>query len=84
MHYNPSIAGAFDSIQHIHRNVPMGWFLKYTHANTASMFFIVIYIHMGKAIYFKSYLYPRQFLWLSGVVIFILLMATAFIGYVLP
>lgn len=83
MHYTAHISLAFASVEHIQRNVNGGWFFRYLHANGASVFFILIYIHMARGLYFKSYLYPRTLIWLSGVVIFLLLMATAFMGYVL-
>jgi len=66
------------------RDVNNGWLLRYMHANGASMFFIIVYIHISRGLYFSSYAYPRLFLWYSGVVIFILMMATGFMGYVLP
>lgn len=84
MHYTPHITAAFASIEHIMRDVNWGWLLRYTHSNGASFFFIVLYIHIGKALYFRSYLAPRIHLWLSGLLIFLLLMATGFLGYVLP
>lgn len=84
MHYTPHIFLAFDSVEHIMRDVNNGWLLRYVHANTASLFFIAVYSHIFRGIYYGSYLFPRQYLWLSGVVIFLLMMATAFMGYVLP
>ena len=84
MHYAPHVDLAFDSVEHIMRDVNYGWLLRYTHANGASMFFIVVYTHLFRGLYFGSYLHPRQYLWLSGGIIFILMMATGFIGYVLP
>ena len=84
MHYTPHVDLAFNSVEHIMRNVNNGWILRYTHANGASMFFIVVYIHIGRGLYHTSYSYPRLFLWYSGIIIFILMMATAFMGYVLP
>jgi len=84
MHYSPHVDLAFNSIEHIMRDVNNGWLLRYMHANGASMFFITVYIHIGRGLYYTSYGYPRLFLWYSGVVIFILMMATAFMGYVLP
>lgn len=84
MHYAPHIDLAFYSVEHIMRDVNYGWLLRYLHANGASMFFIVVYTHMFRGIYYGSYLYPRQLLWSTGVVIYLLMMATAFIGYVLP
>jgi len=84
MHYHPHVDYAFVSVEHIMRNVPHGWLLRYTHANGASMFFIVVYCHIFRGMYYGSYMHPRRTLWVSGVVIYILMMATAFIGYVLP
>jgi len=84
MHYTPHIDLAFDSVEHIMRDVQNGWLIRYTHANGASMFFIVVYCHIFRGIYYGSYIYPRGRLWASGVVIFLLMMATAFMGYVLP
>jgi len=84
MHYNPSISLAFISVEHIMRDVNYGWLLRYFHANGASMFFICVYIHMARGIYYGSYTKPRQFLWSVGVIIFLIMMGTAFIGYVLP
>jgi len=84
MHYTPHIDLAFDSVEHIMRDVQNGWLIRYTHANGASMFFIVVYCHIFRGIYYGSYIYPRGGLWASGVVIFLLMMATAFMGYVLP
>lgn len=84
MHYTPYIDFAFNSVEHIMRDVFNGWFIRYLHANGASLFFIVVYSHIFRGLYFGSYLQPRELLWCSGVVIFLLMMATAFIGYVLP
>ena len=84
MHYTPHIDYAFSSVEHIIRDVEYGWFLRYLHANGASFFFIVVYSHIFRGLYHGSYAYPRQALWCSGVVIFILIIATAFMGYVLP
>ena len=72
------------SVEHIMRDVNYGWLLRYTHANGASMFFLVVYIHMFRGLYYGSYIYPREGLWISGVIIFILMIITAFMGYVLP
>jgi ubiquinol-cytochrome c reductase cytochrome b subunit len=83
MHYAANGAIAFDSVEHIMRDVNSGWLIRYTHANGASMFFIVVYIHIFRGLYFGSYKAPREMLWLLGVVIFLLMMATAFMGYVL-
>jgi ubiquinol-cytochrome c reductase cytochrome b subunit len=84
MHYSSHISLAFASIEHITRDVNNGWFLRYIHSNGASLFFIIVYIHISRGIYFRSYESPRVFLWISGVIIFLLMMATAFLGYVLP
>ena len=84
MHYTPHVDLAFSSVEHIMRDVNNDWLLRYLHANGASFFFIVVYIHMFRGLYYGSYAHPRELLWCSGVVIFILMMATAFIGYVLP
>lgn len=84
MHYTPHIDLAFNSVEHIMRDVNNGWLIRYTHANGASFFFIVVYIHIFRGLYYGSYITPREGLWCSGVVIFILMMATAFMGYVLP
>ena len=84
MHYTPNIELAFGSVEHIMRDVNNGWLIRYMHANGASMFFIVVYCHIFRGLYYGSYMHPRQLLWCSGVVIFILMMGTAFIGYVLP
>ena len=84
MHYTPHVDLAFNSVEHIMRDVNNGWLIRYIHANGASFFFIVTYIHIFRGLYFGSYMYPRGFLWCSGVIIFLLMMATAFMGYVLP
>lgn len=84
MHYIPSGDLAFMSVEHIMRDVNFGWLLRYTHANGSSMFFLCIYIHIARGLYYGSFVRPRHFTWISGVVIFILLMAVAFLGYVLP
>jgi ubiquinol-cytochrome c reductase cytochrome b subunit len=84
MHYCPNIDLAFNSVEHIMTDVKYGWLLRYTHANGASMFFIVVYSHIFRGLYYGSYMYPRGRLWASGVIIFLLMMATAFMGYVLP
>lgn len=80
MHYTPHIDLAFDSVEYIMRDVKNGWLLRYIHANGASMFFIVVYCHIGRGLYYGSYMFPRKTLWCSGVVIFLLMMATAFTG----
>jgi len=84
MHYTPHIDLAFSSVEHIMRDVNNGWLIRYLHANGASMFFIVVYCHIFRGLYYGSYIYPRGALWVSGVFIFLLMMATAFMGYVLP
>lgn len=84
MFYTAHIDYAFLSVEYIMRNVNNGWVIRYLHANGASIFFIVVYCHIFRGLYFGSYIKPRAALWMSGVVIFILMMATAFIGYVLP
>ena len=84
MHYTPHIDLAFSSVEHIMRDVNNGWLIRYIHANGASMFFIVTYCHIFRGLYYGSYIHPRQLLWCSGVVILILMMGTAFMGYVLP
>ena len=84
MHYVPHIDMAFVSVEHIMRDVNYGWLLRYIHANGASMFFIVVYIHIFRGLYYSSYMYPREMLWCVGVIIFLLMILTAFLGYVLP
>jgi len=84
MHYTPHVDMAFTSVEHIMRDVNNGWLIRYIHANGASMFFIVVYSHIFRGLYYGSYMYPRGKLWASGVIIFLLMMATAFMGYVLP
>lgn len=84
MHYTPQSSLAFASIEHIMRDVNYGWLLRYAHANGASMFFLALYIHMFRGMYYGSCKAPREVLWLLGVIIFLLAIATAFTGYVLP
>jgi ubiquinol-cytochrome c reductase cytochrome b subunit len=84
MHYVPSIDHAFDSVQRIRRDVPFGWLIQSIHATGASMFFLAVYIHMFRGLYYGSYKAPREVLWILGVLIYLLMMATAFLGYVLP
>lgn len=84
MHYTANIDLAFISVEHIMRDVNFGWFIRYAHANVASFFFIFVYLHIGKGLYYGSYRSPRVLLWSIGVVIFILMMGTGFLGYVLP
>jgi ubiquinol-cytochrome c reductase cytochrome b subunit len=84
MHYTPHIDLAFLSVEHIMRDVNNGWLIRYLHANGASMFFFIVYVHIARGLYYGSYQKPRGFAWSVGVVILILMMATAFMGYVLP
>lgn len=84
MHYTPHELYAFDSVERIMRDVNFGWLMRYVHMNGASMFFIVVYIHIFRGLYYGSYKKPRELLWLLGIVIFLLMMATAFMGYTLP
>jgi quinol-cytochrome oxidoreductase complex cytochrome b subunit len=84
MHYIPDASMAFVSIERIMRDVNYGWLLRYLHANGASMFFLAVYIHMFRAMYYGSYKEPREVLWILGVIIFLLMIMTAFLGYVLP
>ncbi|MBV7265737.1 cytochrome b [Erythrobacter ani] len=84
MHYAANTEVAFGTVEHIMRNVNYGWMMRYAHANGASFFFIVIYLHIFRGLYYSSYKAPREMIWLLGVVIFLLMMATAFMGYVLP
>ena len=84
MHYYASADGAFNSIEHIMRDVNGGWMLRYAHANGASFFFIVVYIHIFRGLFYGSYKAPRELVWMLGLVIYLLMMATAFLGYVLP
>nr|AAW51875.1 cytochrome b [Podarcis muralis] len=82
MHYTPDISSAFSSVAHIHRDVQYGWLIRNLHANGASMFFICIYLHIGRGLYYGSYIYIET--WNIGVLLLLLVMATAFMGYVLP
>jgi ubiquinol-cytochrome c reductase cytochrome b subunit len=84
MHYNPSVAEAFNSVEHIMRDVNNGWLIRYLHSNTASAFFFLVYLHIGRGIYYGSYRAPRTLVWAIGTVILILMIGTAFLGYVLP
>ncbi len=84
MHYTPHADLAFDSVERIMRDVNYGWLLRYIHMNGASMFFLIVYIHLFRGLYYGSYKYPRELLWILGVVILLLMIATAFMGYVLP
>ncbi|PGH55431.1 cytochrome b [Azospirillum palustre] len=84
MQYSSHTSLAFDSVERIMRDVNYGWLIRYIHANGASMFFIAVYIHMFRALYYGSYKAPREILWILGVIIFLVMMGTAFMGYVLP
>ena len=84
MHYTSNIDLAFSSIEYIMRDVPNGWLIRYIHANGASMFFLTVYFHICRGLYYGSYIKPRELLWCSGVILLLLMMGTAFTGYVLP
>ncbi|MGI9351784.1 MAG: cytochrome b [Rhizobiaceae bacterium] len=84
MHYVASTSLAFESVEHIMRDVNYGWLMRRLHANGASMFFLAVFIHIFRGMYYGSYKAPREVLWILGVLIFLLMMATAFMGYVLP
>jgi len=84
MHFTPEASMAFDSTEHIMRDVNYGWLLRYMHSNGASMFFLAVYIHIFRGIYYGSHKAPREVLWMLGVIILLVMMATAFMGYVLP
>lgn len=84
MHYSPSVAEAFNSVEHIMRDVNNGWLIRYLHANTASAFFFLVYLHVGRGMYYGSYRSPRTLTWVLGTIILIAMMATGFLGYVLP
>jgi quinol-cytochrome oxidoreductase complex cytochrome b subunit len=84
MHYTPTTAGAFDSVEYIMRDVSYGGLIRYVHTTGASMFFAVVYIHIFRGLYYGSYKAPRELLWWLGIVILLLMMATAFFGYTLP
>lgn len=84
MHYNPSVLEAFNSVEHIMRDVNNGWLIRYLHSNTASAFFFLVYLHMGRGLYYGSYRAPRTLVWTLGTVIFLLMIVTGFLGYVLP
>jgi len=84
MHYTPHVDRAFSSVEHIMRDVNNGWLMRYLHANGASFFFIVVYLHMMRGLYYGSYAHPRGHLWGSGVLLVLLMMGTGFLGYVLP
>ena len=84
MHFKPSVAEAFGSVEYIMRDVEWGWLIRYMHSTGASLFFIVIYLHMFRGLMYGSYQKPRELVWLLGMVIYLVLMAEAFMGYVLP
>jgi len=84
MNYTPHVDSAFDSVERIMRDVNYGWLIRYVHMNGASMFFIVVYIHIFRGLYYGSYKQPRELLWIIGVIIMLVMMGTAFMGYVLP
>ena len=84
MHYTPHVDYAFNSVEHIMRDVNYGWLLRYLHANGGSMFFLAAYIHMFRGMYYGSYKDPREVLWILGVILLLLMIMTGFMGYVLP
>lgn len=84
MHYTPHVSLAFDSVEKIMRDVNFGWLIRYTHAVGASMFFVVVYLHIARGMFYGSYKSPRELVWFMGIAIFLAMMATAFMGYVLP
>src|SRR3954464_9315942 len=84
MHYVANAGLAFNSVEQIMRDVNYGWLLRYMHASGASMFFLAVYIHMFRGLYYGSYKEPREILWILGVIIYLLMMATGFLGYALP
>src|SRR3546814_10962742 len=84
MHYKPSAAEAFSSVEYIMRDVAWGWLIRYMHSTGASLFFIVVYLHMFRGLMYGSYQKPRELVWLLGMLISLVLMAEAFMGYVLP
>ena len=84
MQYTPHVDMAFDSVERIMRDVNYGWLLRYIHSNGGTFFFIAVYIHLFRGLYYGSYKNPRELLWIFGVVILVLMMASAFTGYVLP
>jgi len=84
MHYQANVDFAFNSVEHIMRDVNNGWIIRYIHANVASFFFIFVYMHIGRGLYYSSYKSPRILVWSIGVIIFILMIAIGFLGYVLP
>ena len=84
MHYVPSAQMAFASVEHLMRDVSYGWLIRYWHANGASCMFATVYVHIAKGLYHSSYSSPRQYVWITGVVLLLVMVITAFIGYVLP
>jgi ubiquinol-cytochrome c reductase cytochrome b subunit len=84
MHYNPNVLEAFNSIEHIMRDVENGWLIRYLHSNTASAFFFLVYLHIGRGLYYGSYRAPRTLAWTIGTIILVLMIGTGFLGYVLP
>ena len=84
MHYTPTVEGAFDSVQRIKRDVPFGWLIQSMHATGASMFFLAVYIHMFRGLFYGSYKAPRELVWIIGCLIYLIMMATGFLGYTLP
>ena len=84
MHYNPSVLEAFNSVEHIMRDVNNGWLIRYLHSNTASAFFFLVYLHIGRGFYYASYRAPRTLAWVIGAIILVLMIGTGFLGYVLP
>ena len=84
MHYTPHVDLAFNSVEAIMRDVNYGWLLRYLHANGASFFFVAVYVHIARGMYYGSYKEPREVLWILGVILFLLMVATGFMGYVLP
>src|SRR5688572_25801370 len=84
MNYNPSAEEAFNSVEYIMRDVEYGWLIRYMHSTGASFFFIVVYLHMFRGLMYGSYRTPRELIWIIGMVIYLMLMAEAFFGYLLP
>ena len=84
MHYTPHVDMAFASVEHIMRNVNGGWAIRYIHQNGASLFFIAVYLHIFRGLYYGSYKAPREVTWIIGMLIYLMMMGTAFMGYVLP
>ena len=84
MHYKPDAALAFASVEHIMRDVNWGWLIRYMHSTGASFFFIVVYLHMFRGLMYGSFKNPRELIWLFGMLIYVALMAEAFMGYLLP